>query len=767
MATAVCGQDLRRSLLKQSFTKTSDSSGSVPMQFPATRLACKGSLQQQFFIPLRVKDSSRLTAAPLPRPSSFLTVHGNILYSVDYRSNIDTPYAEKNIYQHTVQTYLDVTVKDHYPIRVYLTNRFSNSGLFRNFSNLNFQFNQQQFKQQVRDNIKNQLRQRAAFKDSLPALRQLQEQQQVYLELQQWLKSPATHQRMVETKEADAWARKQLAKKPGLPATDSLLAGIAKPSLPINNARLRALWPGKQAKKLPVDTSALHKADTLTSRYEAFMQLYERKKQQADSVKKKLIVLEAKYNELRQKRNLGLEQAAIDQLNDVRQLESKMQTLDLPDSSLPKGYKTLFALRSFGLGRNMVDYSELSAKNISVTGVQVEFNPSYYLAVASGKIDYRFRDYIVRRDDQRQYMNIIRAGKGMRDGNHLIFTTYFGSRQLYNAGTNVQGAAVPNFNLVGYTVEGHYQLTTTTSLVAEIAKSSLPYYNTNKTGLLSDAVQFSDRSNEAYSLKLTSFIPSTATRVTGSYRHIGSNFQSFSIFTTGAAQTNWTARVDQPFFKRRLNISGSLRTNDFVNPYIGNNFSSNTVFKSLQATLRIKKWPTVSLGYSPSSQLTKLSDDQFSENLFYTMTANASHFYKYRKTLFNSTVVYSRFYNKASDSGFVYFNTKNLLFSQNAFIGKLSVQANFSVSANTDYTLYVGEGSGQYQFKEWLSAGAGIKYNAHPAYEQVLLGYSANATIKVSKIGEFRLMVDKGFIPGSNKQLVGNDVGRFAYFRTF
>jgi hypothetical protein len=737
---------------------------------PSKRLACKGTIQTIAFFP--VGDNHTTPAAvshPLEQPS-FLKIHGNILYSVDYRSNIDTPYAEQNIYQHTVQTYLDVTVKDHYPMRVYLTNRFSNSGLFRNFSNLNAQFNPQQFNQQIKENIKNQLRLRAAVQDSLPLYHLLQGKQSLLANLRQWLQAPSTFQRMVETKEADMIRRKRLS-QPARPSTDSLFETPAFMDAFKKKGRFPLQWPkGKNKKEIPSDSSYTAKADTLGSQYEAFMKLFAQKKLLADSLQQQVLALEQKYKQLQQQRQSGNDQSEIDQIKDVKQLQAKMAELHLPDTSLPKGYKQLFALRSFGIGRNMIDYSELSAKNISVTGVQIEYNPSYYVAVASGVIDYRFRDYIVQRgNQQRQYMNIIRAGRGMRDGNHVVFTYYFGSRQLYNAATTAQ-ATVPNYNLVGYTVEGHYQLNATSSLVAEVAKSSLPYYNRNTTGkgtLLSDAVQFNDRSNEAYSLKLSSFIPATSTRLSGSYRHIGSNFQSFSVFTTGSSQTNWTARIDQPFFKRRLNITASLRTNDFVNPYIGNNFASSTVFKSLQATLRIKKWPTVSLGYSPSSQLTKIAGGQFSENLFYTMVANVSHFYRYKKTLFNSTLVYSRFYNKATDSGFVYFNTKNLLFSQNAFLGKLSVQANFSVSANTDYTLYVGEGSGQYQFKEWLSAGAGIKYNAHPAYSQTLIGYSANATIRVNKIGEFRLMMDKGFIPGSNKQLVGNDVGRFAYFKTF
>jgi hypothetical protein len=75
---------------------------------------------------------------PAAKPHSrLLKVSGNIFYDVYYRSRIDTPYAERDIYQHTVQTRLDILYKDQYPMRVYLTTRFSNSSLFSRFQKNN------------------------------------------------------------------------------------------------------------------------------------------------------------------------------------------------------------------------------------------------------------------------------------------------------------------------------------------------------------------------------------------------------------------------------------------------------------------------------------------------------------------------------------------------------------------------------------------------------------------------------------------------------
>ena len=50
-------------------------------------------------------------------------------------------------------------------------------------------------------------------------------------------------------------------------------------------------------------------------------------------------------------------------------------------------------LKSVGIGRSMINYSELTARNVSLTGVNMEYNPRLYFAVAAGKIDYGFRDF--------------------------------------------------------------------------------------------------------------------------------------------------------------------------------------------------------------------------------------------------------------------------------------------------------------------------------------------------------------------------------------
>ena len=280
-------------------------------------------------------------------------------------------------------------------------------------------------------------------------------------------------------------------------------------------------------------------------------------------------------------------------------------------------------------------------------------------------------------------------------------------------------------------------------------------------------LEMGNRHNEAYSLNADAFFPKTQTTVRGTFKRLGANFQSFSTFTDGSAQTAWSAGVQQLFFKRQLTLALSANTNDFSNPFIGSQYKSTTVFKSIQATWRRAKWPVVSVGYFPSSQITKLGDGQYKENLFYTLTGNITHSYSYNQLMMSSAIVYTQFYNRSSDSGFVYFNTKNLLLSHSVFWQQFTLQTNASGAFNQDYRLYTLEGKGLYNLNKYVMVGAGVKFNHQTVFNIEQLGYSAETTVQIPKFGQVQFSGEKGFIPGMNKQLVPNNTGRVTYFKTF
>ncbi|MFT3683035.1 MAG: hypothetical protein QM791_22435 [Ferruginibacter sp.] len=137
----------------------------------------------------------------VPGKPAFLKMHGNILYNFSYRSYIDTPFSQRDLAQHLVQTSVDFVFNEKYPVKMVVTNHSNNSPYFRDFTDVNFLFS----KQQLLNNIKAGLLKNA--EELMPDfdlnylqgnLKRLNAQ---VLELQAWINSPARTQEMVEEKE--------------------------------------------------------------------------------------------------------------------------------------------------------------------------------------------------------------------------------------------------------------------------------------------------------------------------------------------------------------------------------------------------------------------------------------------------------------------------------------------------------------------------------------------------------------------------------------
>ncbi|MCW3463661.1 hypothetical protein [Chitinophaga nivalis] len=711
----------------------------------------------------KIQPHKRFVPAPVREP--WITVHGNVMYDLYYQSRVDTPYAEKDIHQHTVQTTLDITIKNQYPFHIAFSTQMGNSSLFRNITGANMQF--------FSKDIKNMLLARARGWEA-GKLKQLQELDKLRGKLDSlmdrlsglrgWLSSPVQIQRLIEEEERRLYGRKDT-------LLNALKDAVTRPAQQYANLDVEGII--KKHRLYDSLQQRLATKQVPVVKELPFATLYERRKKEADSLAREAQKMESKYWALQDKygqRKTNLLEVLSHSRNN-KELTDRLGDMGLPDSILPKGYRTLLAVRSFGIGRTLVNYSELTAKDISITGVQVEYNPSYYVAFATGAVDYRFRNFILNENRPKQYLNLVRVGAGMKEGNNVILTYYTGRKQVYNVNTSAvpEAAANNDNNIMGVSLEGQWRLGRHTYFIAEAAKSSLPYYARKASGekVLSSVFNFGSRSNEAYSVKLNTMVTRTATRISGMFKLMGRDFQSFSLYTTGSDQTAWHIRVDQPFFRKQLLLTGAVRKNDYVTHLEPASFRSNTIFKSIQATMRIRRWPVLTVGYQPTAQLMKLSEDRYMESLFYTLTGTASHFYKYRQTTMNTVLSYSQFYNRKTDSNFVYFNSRNLIANHTVFLSRFTLNGMLSAAVNEEYALYGVSGDVTCRLKKWLEVGGGLKYNQQTVYNIRQLGYVANARVQVPYFGEVALMADKGFVPGAEKKLVPNNTGRLTYTRIF
>ncbi|MGX5816619.1 hypothetical protein ACWKWU_00390 [Chitinophaga lutea] len=709
---------------------------------------CKGSVGLALpFTPEMVRvtgvvDRTPLHADTLPhfppiRKPRLLTLHGNVTYDGYYQSNGDSTYLEKEVHQHTIQTNIEITYKERYPLRLSFSTNQGNSRLFRDFTGAGLQYSSRWLLNNILQRAKGW---EAATPQQLEGLKKMKVN--------------------IDSLKAE-WAKLQLPKGKRESGIQETVEARERAIYQRLRDSLASLGQTMDLPSLPAlqDTGLLAKGKTMAGDVAAKL----------DSLQAAIRKLELQYKR-KEKQWMGRKDqllAAIEKAKNSREMLDELERLNVPDSILPKGYKTLLAIRSAGVGTTNVDYSELTAKNVRITGLQVEYNPSYYVAFASGAVDYRFRDFMNGGNRVRQYLNIARMGWGMKDGNNLILSYFIGRKQIYNFNTDSTGNA-PDHTIMGLSLEGRWQLDQDNYLTAEVAKSALPYYaRAGHAGNGESMVAMNDQTNTAWAVSFHSKIAKTATTFTGMFKHLGANYQSFSLYASGSAQNIWMIRAEQPLWKRQLTLVAGIRKNVYTSLMEGSMYRSNALFKSFQATFRRKRWPVLSAGYFPSVQILRMGEGKYMEQLYNTLNGTASYMFDRGAASFSTMFSVNRFFNQRADSNFVYFNSTNMMLQQTVDWRKFTLTGGVSLATNNDYKIYGAEGDVQYRIARWLRVGGGIKHARQSLPANSETGYSGNAGIQIPYIGEISLLAEKSFVPGMQRRLEPVKTGRLTYTKVF
>ena len=685
-----------------------------------------------------------------PKKAPGLVIHGNVQYDFSYRSLVDTPFAQKDFAQHSIQTTMDILIRDQYPLRVTLSTRRSNSSYFENITDINVQFN----RSDLLNTVKNRLRERVndfATVDELSALERKYMQKIGELgQIRNWLNNPARMQEIIEAKEAAASraVSERLSTVTNRPDIRSI-AGAQLDSIQETNKK--ELQAGQDVKA---------------------MSLYDRKKEELDSVADEIKKIQQQIGDVKKsiQDSIARVKQEISRLKDPSEIRDFIRKNNLDPKELPSGWGILSAIHTVGIGRSWVDYSELTVKNISLTGLNIEMNPSkLYFAFAAGRVNYRFRDFVVKNNNQsKQSLVMVRAGLGQKEGNNLILTYYDGKRNRFNSYGN-STAATNLERVVGLSLESRVQLDPNNFLVFEVARSSFTDRFSPVPGepqLLKKVFNLKNRSNEAYNVRVSSYWPKSDTRINGYYRNMGRHFQSFNLLPVDINQEAYQVKVEQAFWKRKLLVEVGIRKNDFNNLYINPASASKTLFKSIQASLRIKKWPFISVGYFPSSQLTVVDNNVIVENQYNTLNLLVSHNYNAGGINMNSNAVFLRFFNKGTDTGFIYYNASSLILNHYIFLKGLQLQSGVTLTNQENVRLIVWEQSGSLQVRHWLTLNGSGKYNRLNG-EKTMWGGSAGIGVIIKHVGTIQASYDKSYLPGTQRDLLPVDMGRVTYYRVF
>jgi hypothetical protein len=736
--------------------------------------------QKQEVIPVK----EVIHSTPVVQSVPFMQLHGNIAYTFDYRSQLDTPFAASNLQQHNEQVYADATLKGRYPFRIVVNSRQSNSSFFSNYTDLNIEFNHPAFQRNIKEAMIKDMTGKMKAMDSTDKYEaRLNDQKNEYFIVKNWLANPARTQEIVQEKERTYQQVLLLnAKESGLNASAD--TGRASPSRSTDQFpawgqptavrnRLNDLRP-------PVSKDALlseigREKDSLLSTMRQPTETEKKMREKdrwADSAYKRIRAGQRKADSLAEVGNSRIKEYAgkirnARSVGELEDLEKKYGT-----SSMSRSDKTLLAVTHFGIGRSAMNYSDLTVNNISLNGLNVEYNPSYYAAFAVGSVDYLFRDFIVKPGGlPKQNLILGRIGWGDKEKKIFILTAYEGTKNSFGGattGTFPSNPPVNSMHIFGYSLEAKYKLDQNMDLSFEAAKSSAPYApGLGKSGSFQHAFAFSDHNNEALSAKFNMAIPITHSTINLFYKNIGANFQSYSVFNSGTRQEGWGAKWRQYLFRDQLSVTLEIKKSYFDDPLITPGYGSSMIFKSGQLVYRRKKWPVLMAGYMPSTQLTKSPNGYLSENIYYALTAGMFYNYSLLKLRMNSSLMFSRFYNRGTDTGFIHYNARNILFTHNIELRKIHVWSTVQYTRQPDLLLWTFEQGADLEIGNYLTVGSSLKNDLLPQQCNNYWGGSLHANIRFKDIGALRIQYARDYLPNSSGGIIPDNWGKAIWVKVF
>ena len=254
---------------------------------------------------------------------------------------------------------------------------------------MSFQYNANQFNNKVRRQALGLLSCRATTQSGtllLKAEKELNATQKEFNALDNSLNGSAGQDRLIALKEL-LWlkSRDTAGRSSGAGAMPNLAGwnptldyGVARPG-----RGAAAADSGKSGTRLP-DSTELRRYDSLQRRL--------------DSLGGRLDSLDKQYQRLRglSQKNGGDAQNEIAGITSGKVLKDKLDAEHVSDSSLPKGYPDFIFGQVLWHRANVAELLRSSPRKMSASmGCQIEYNPSAYMAVAAGTVDYRFRDYSV------------------------------------------------------------------------------------------------------------------------------------------------------------------------------------------------------------------------------------------------------------------------------------------------------------------------------------------------------------------------------------
>ncbi len=744
--------------------------------------ACKNYWMNAMIHPFdTVQAIASIVPSVRPPAIALLTVHGNISYDFLYRSGSEQAFLPRDLHQHREQVNLKMVYQEKYPINLSFASRQSNSMVFKRFIDLQLNFDPLVYQNMTREKLLKQVKQKFGTVPGKSAItEELERTVKRFNLLKAWLESRAVLQKLIEEKEKIVLANNEhrsLADPAMAGLTDDHVVKRSRPGIghfqPLSPGKLKSFVQQKQLSVQDTKDNVIANMGADTQRMidsiatsSAFFKFYVQQQKEMASLSDSIKQLQERST-IARRQIQQLQTQVIQKLNRSRSLrELKQAAKEIGIAQTNSRIEDLLAgVKIFGIGRSMVNHTELTAKNIMVSGVNIIYNSQMYVAVAAGTIDYSFRDFYQLNTSrpQGQYLILGRMGMGDIDRKAIILSVFQGRKN--SSPLAFPDSVASQVPVTGYSIEAILK-GTNSSLSAEIAKSTKPRLGSMSAKVGGELFRFADKTNLGINIKAQTVLVETGTRLNGFYRRTGKDFQSFSLFNYNTDQAAWMLNADQAFFKNRLHVSAALRQNDFSNPFTTRTYKTTTVFKSFLLNVRLPKYPAISAGFYPSTQIYFVDKDKMRENAYYVLNASMVHSYQLSNLTMNTTLFYNRYLSKATDSGFVQNNGINYHGMHTIFFKGFSWRSGGSWTRQSTFSFYSLESAINGSLKSFVRFGAGLKMN-RVLHNSTYWAPQFSLEIDCRQIGTLSMQYDRGFYPVIDNTMLPVEFGRLSWYKTF
>ncbi|MDP4262205.1 MAG: hypothetical protein Q8941_06705 [Bacteroidota bacterium] len=687
------------------------------------------------------------SAVPVKNP--LLTATGEMSYQHFDRNGNSDDLLLINSSSDIAMLKLGLLYKETYPFT--LSVRYNRSHPFQldNQYEVNIGFDDRLFRQRLREKMIN-----SAKNDFLKKQLKLKDEYQrafnLFQQQKQLLKSPAYIQQAVESR-----------LKNSIPDARDFLPG----EIPVANHKFDPLdqWLGKlpgysdlQKREQRIKDSIERKMEKLNWE-EMQKKLQAKLEQQRDSLGKRVKKLED---------SLAFEKKALEaKLDSVNKevagiysssdLKKYAERKGLKDSAGTDKWADVLMKSNIRLGKFLLNNSELTVNNIFLLGASIKYGEEKFVIVSGGYYDFAFRQVFNFRNDTlpRSKPSVFAVKIGKTDGDNLsAFNFYIGKKSRTGLFTEALRT------VAGISLERKTYFSRNLSADFEIAKSTTRPDNLSAKSeeTVKDLfTRFSTKTIGMYS-SVKAYMPKTSTDAEVSYRYWGQQFESFNASQYFNPQNNLAAKLSQPLFKRKVYLTGGIRYTDFSSFGIASNMKTKAIFASMNAVLRLKNMPIISMGYYPGSQLYWLDQAKLYEYFYYILNATVSHYFRVAGIPVQAVFSWNKFYNRYTDS-LVAGSQSYYNFFITAWKNKFSYTMNISRQEIENNRLITLEGGLNYS-EGIMKIGASVKGNFTGVTSR--MGYSFCSGWVLKKIGTINLIYDRSFLPGRTGQFIPVKTGQ-------